>query len=48
MFMVSLICEVDTYKRSGNYGALPPLPWCPGSDGAGVVEEVGEDVDLKV
>jgi NADPH2:quinone reductase len=32
---------VDTYMRSGQYGALPPLPYTPGSDGAGVVEAIG-------
>ena len=32
---------VDTYMRSGQYAALPPLPFTPGSDGAGVVEAVG-------
>jgi NADPH:quinone reductase len=33
---------VDAYMSSGQYGALPPLPYTPGSDGAGVVEAVGE------
>jgi NADPH:quinone reductase len=32
---------VDTYMRSGQYGVLPPLPFTPGSDGAGIVEAVG-------
>jgi NADPH2:quinone reductase len=32
---------VDTYIRSGNYARKPPLPYTPGSDGAGVVEAVG-------
>lgn len=32
---------VDAYMRSGQYAALPPLPYTPGSDGAGVVEAVG-------
>jgi NADPH2:quinone reductase len=32
---------VDTYLRSGQYAALPPLPFTPGSDGAGVDEAVG-------
>jgi NADPH:quinone reductase len=32
---------VETYVRSGQYGALPQLPFTPGSDGAGVVEAVG-------
>lgn len=39
---------VDTYIRSGNYAALPPLPYTPGADAAGVVESVGSDVrDFK-
>jgi NADPH2:quinone reductase len=39
---------VDTYIRSGQYAALPPLPFTPGIDGAGVVEAVGNDVrDFK-
>jgi NADPH2:quinone reductase len=32
---------VETYVRSGQYAALPPLPYTPGDDGAGVVEAVG-------
>src|SRR6187397_2782974 len=35
---------VDTYIRAGNYAALPPLPYTPGADGAGVVEAVGAGV----
>ena len=35
---------VDTYIRAGNYARLPSLPFIPGSDGAGVVETVGPDV----
>src|SRR5205823_2460050 len=35
---------VDTYVRSGAYARKPPLPYTPGSDGAGVVEAVGEGV----
>ncbi|MSO56567.1 MAG: NADPH:quinone reductase [Acidobacteria bacterium] len=35
---------VDTYIRAGQYGALPALPYTPGADGAGVVEEVAGDV----
>ena len=35
---------VDTYIRSGAYARLPALPYTPGSDAAGVVEEVGSDV----
>lgn len=34
---------VDTYIRSGNYGALN-LPYTPGFDAAGEVEQVGEGV----
>ncbi len=34
----------DTYARSGNYASKPPLPYTPGTDGAGVVESVGPDV----
>jgi NADPH2:quinone reductase len=36
---------VETYVRSGKYANLPPLPWTPGNDGAGVVEAVGQGVD---
>ena len=39
---------VDTYIRSGQYALLPPLPYTPGSDAAGVVTAVGSDVqDFK-
>jgi NADPH2:quinone reductase len=34
----------DTYMRSGTYAVKPPLPYTPGSDGAGDVEAVGERV----
>ena len=34
----------DTYMRSGTYAMKPPLPYTPGSDGAGLVEAVGEGV----
>jgi len=34
----------DTYMRAGTYAIKPPLPYTPGSDGAGVVESVGEGV----
>src|SRR6266849_10114434 len=34
----------DTYMRSGAYAIKPPLPYTPGSDGAGVVEAIGEGV----
>jgi NADPH:quinone reductase len=35
---------VDTYIRSGQYAALPPLPYTPGSDAAGIVAGVGSGV----
>jgi NADPH2:quinone reductase len=35
---------VDTYIRTGQYASLPPLPYTPGSDAAGVVAAVGSDV----
>jgi NADPH2:quinone reductase len=35
----------ETYMRSGTYAIKPPLPYTPGSDGAGVVEAAGEGVD---
>eukprot|EP00794_Sanderia_malayensis_P018149 gene18149-19959_t len=35
---------VDTYIRSGAYARKPPLPYTPGGDGAGVIDEVGENV----
>ena len=34
----------DTYMRNGVYAVKPPLPYTPGSDGAGVVEAVGNGV----
>jgi len=34
----------DTYMRNGVYAIKPPLPYTPGSDGAGTVEAVGEGV----
>ena len=34
----------DTYMRSGTYAQKPALPYTPGSDGAGVLEAVGEGV----
>ncbi|MGC2528579.1 MAG: NADPH:quinone reductase [Candidatus Acidiferrum sp.] len=34
----------DTYMRNGTYAVKPPLPYTPGSDGAGVIEAVGADV----
>jgi NADPH2:quinone reductase len=35
---------VDTYIRAGTYARKPPLPYTPGSDGAGVVAAIGSDV----
>ncbi len=35
----------DTYMRNGVYAIKPPLPYTPGSDGAGSVEAVGEGVN---
>ena len=34
----------ETYMRAGTYALKPPLPYTPGSDGAGVVEAVGDGV----
>jgi len=40
---------VDAYIRAGQYARLPPLPYIPGWDGAGVVSAVGAGVgDFKV
>src|ERR1700756_201600 len=39
---------VETYIRAGTYARLPQLPYTPGNDGAGVVEQIGADVtELK-
>jgi NADPH2:quinone reductase len=38
---------VDTYIRSGQYAALPPLPYVPGADAAGIVEAAGGVSDFK-
>jgi len=35
---------VDTYIRTGQYASLPPLPYTPGSDAAGLVSAVGSGV----
>jgi NADPH2:quinone reductase len=35
---------VETYVRSGQYARLPALPYVPGADGAGTVEELGPGV----
>jgi NADPH2:quinone reductase len=34
----------DTYMCAGTYAVKPPLPYTPGSDGAGVIEAVGNGV----
>ena len=39
-----LVNPYDTYMRAGTYAVKPTLPYTPGSDGAGVVETVGEGV----
>ena len=36
---------VETYIRAGKYPRLPELPYTPGNDGAGVVEQVAPDVN---
>jgi NADPH2:quinone reductase len=36
---------VETYIRAGTYARLPELPYTPGNDGAGVVEQVGPDIN---
>ena len=38
------INPVETYIRSGRYARLEPLPYTPGSDGAGVIDAVGSGV----
>src|SRR6187397_1391710 len=38
---------VETYIRSGTHSRKPALPFTPGNDGAGVVEQVGQDVMLR-
>jgi len=35
---------VETYIRAGTYAYKPALPYTPGNDGAGVIEQVGADV----
>lgn len=35
---------VEAYIRTGKYARLPELPYTPGSDGAGVIKEVGAGV----
>jgi NADPH2:quinone reductase len=34
---------VDTYIRGGFHAVKPPLPYTPGSDGSGTIEQVGEN-----
>ncbi len=36
---------VETYLRAGTHYRLSSFPWTPGTDGAGVVEDLGEGVD---
>lgn len=38
------INPADTYMRGGAYAIVPPLPYTPGGDAAGVVSAVGEGV----
>ena len=35
---------VESYIRAGDYPRLPALPYTPGTDGAGIIDAVGEDV----
>ncbi len=35
---------VETYIRAGTYPSVPPLPYTPGKDAAGVIEAVGDGV----
>ena len=35
---------VETYIRAGTYSYKPALPYTPGNDGAGVVEQIGDSV----
>ena len=37
---------VDTYLRAGAYGKLPALPYTPGSDAAGVLQDGGAGYKL--
>ena len=38
------ISPIDTYMRSGSYYLMPPLPYTPGFEAAGIVESVGQGV----
>jgi NADPH:quinone reductase len=42
--MAAGVNPVDTYIRSGSYARVPPHPFTPGSDAAGVVESAGDGV----
>ncbi len=35
----------DTYMRAGGYAISPDLPYTPGADAAGIVDQVGDDVE---
>jgi NADPH2:quinone reductase len=35
----------DTYMRAGGYAISPPLPFTPGADAAGVIDQIGAQVD---
>ena len=39
------INPVESYIRAGTYAYKPTLPYTPGNDGAGVVEQVSPDVN---
>jgi NADPH2:quinone reductase len=40
---------VETYIRSGKYAKVPALPYTPGTDGAGIIDALGEGVaGLKI
>jgi NADPH2:quinone reductase len=41
------INPVETYIRAGMYARLPSLPYTPGNDGAGVVEQVADVTKFK-
>src|SRR5688500_4232038 len=34
----------DTYMRTGGYAIAPDLPYTPGADAAGVIDELGDGV----
>ena len=39
------INPADTYMRGGAYAIVPPLPYTPGGDAAGIVSSVGDGVE---